>query len=119
MVSHIRPGQIPAQEPRDSERVAHITLCSYEQARFSGSTRVDLSEGHAITLNRSSKGLLLLLPQAVAERHLFEITTERVAKEKPTTKLVEVRWTRPLSVIGHTMHLAGVRVLFEPPVSAT
>lgn len=119
MEVHAQPIQIPTNERRDSERVARVALCPYELTKFSSSSRVDLSEGHAITLNISVGGMLLLLPQAVTERHVFEITAGIIADEKPTTKLVEVRWTRPLSVIGHTLHLAGVRVLFEPPFSST
>ena len=119
MEGHVQPTQIPTQERRDSERVARVALCPYELTKFSSNARVDLSEGHAITLNISVGGMLLLLPQAVAERHVFEIQTGNIANEKSATKLVEVRWTRPLSVIGHTLHLAGVRVLFEPPFSST
>jgi len=117
MEVYTQPTQIPIKERRDSGRVARIALCPYELTKFSSSSaRVDLSEGNAITLNISLGGLLLLLPQAVAERHVFEITIGKIANEKPATKLVEVRWTRPLSVVGHTVHLAGVRVLFEPPL---
>ena len=117
MEGHAQPNQIPTKERRDSERVVRVTLCPYELANFSSSARVDLSEGHAITLNISVGGMLLLLPQAVTERHVFEITAGKIADEKRRTKLVEVRWTRPLSVIGRTLHLTGVKVLFEPPLS--
>ena len=117
MEDRVQPTEIPAQERRDSERVARVALCPYELTTFSSSASVDLSEGHAITLNISVGGMLLLLPQAVTERHVFEITAGKIADEKRRTKLVEVRWTRPLSVIGRTLHLTGVKVLFEPPLS--
>lgn len=90
-------------------------MCSYELSRFSGGDRIDLSEGRAITLNISRGGMLLLLPQPVHEQHLFEITANSVADEKKTTKLVQVRWTRPLAVTGDSLHLAGVQCLFELP----
>ena len=117
MEGRVQPTQIPSQERRDGQRVPRVALCPYELTTFSSSVRVDLSEGHAITLNISVGGMLLLLPQAVTERHVFEITSGKIAGEKRTTKLVEVRWTRPLSVTGHTLQLAGVRVLFEPPLN--
>jgi len=93
-------------------------MCSYELSRFSGSDRIDLSEGRAITLNISRGGMLLLLPQPVPEKHLFEITANSVADEKKTTKLVQVRWTRPVEVTDDScLHFAGVQCLFELPVS--
>ena len=52
----------------------------------------------------------------VGERQVFEIKVPSLADEMRTTKVVEVRWTRPLPVNVHTtMHLAGVKFLFEPP----
>jgi len=103
------------QERRESERVSCVGMCSYELSQLLGTDRVDLSEGCAITLNISVGGMLLLLPQAVSERNVFEITAPSVANEKHRTKLVEVRWTRPLPVTSRTLHLVGVKFLFEPP----
>ena len=105
----------PAQERRNNERITSIGMCSYELSKLCGSDRIDLSEGRAITLNISREGMLLLLPQAVDEKHLFEITAHSVADEKKTTKLVQVRWTRPLAVTGDSLHFAGVQCLFEFP----
>ena len=62
---------------------------------------------------------MLLLPQPVPEKHVFEITAHSVADEKKTTKLVQVRWTRPLAVTGDLLHLAGVKFFFELPFQAT
>lgn len=105
------------QERRESERASRIRSCTYELSKVSGSDTVELSEGRACTINMSSGGMLLLLPQAVGERQVFEINAPSVADEEHTTKVVEVCWTRPLPVSAHiTMHLAGVRFLFEPPI---
>jgi len=103
------------QERRDSERVSRIRMHPYALSKLSGSNWVDLSEGRAITLNVSLGGMMLLLPQAVGERDVFEITAPSVADERPATKLVEVRWTRPLPGTGRNLHLAGVRFLFDLP----
>lgn len=109
----------PQQERRESERVSRIRPCTYELSKFSGSDTVELSEGHAFTINMSSGGMLLLLSQVVGERQVFEITAPSLADEEHTTKVVEICWTRPLPVSTHitmiTMQLAGVRFLFEPP----
>jgi len=117
-IAHDKPGKMAMpiqQERRDNERVSRIRMHPYALSKLSGSDRVDLSEGRAITLNVSLGGMMLLLPQAVGERDVFEITAPSVADEKPTTKLVEVRWIRPLPVTGYSLHLVGVRFLFEPP----
>lgn len=104
------------QERRDGQRVSYIRVCPYELTALSGTDVIKLSEGRAFTINMSVGGMLLLLPQSVGERQVFEVKAPSVADEKQTTKLVEVRWTRPLPVKGHTtLHLAGVRFLFEAP----
>ena len=104
------------QERRDSERISRVRLCPYELTKFSSGDLAELSEGRALTINMSLGGLLLLLPQPVSDRQVFEINSPSAMDETRKTKLVEVRWTRPLPVTVHsTMHLAGVRLLFEPP----
>jgi c-di-GMP-binding flagellar brake protein YcgR len=106
------------QERRDSERASRIRPCTYELSMFSDRATVEILEGRALTINISRGGMLLLLPQVVAERQVFEITAPSLADEEHTTKVVEVCWTRPLPVSAQiTMHLAGVRFLFEPSTS--
>lgn len=117
--SRDKPGktEMPTQqERRDGERVSCIRVCPYELTKLSSGDQVEYSEGRAFSINMSSGGLLLLLPQAVGERQIFEIRVPSVADQKHSTKLVEVCWTRPLPVnVRNTMHFAGVRFLFEPP----
>jgi c-di-GMP-binding flagellar brake protein YcgR len=104
------------RERRDSERVSCIRACPYELTKLSGGDRVEFSEGRAFTINMSVGGLLVLLPQIIGERQVFEIKVPPLAGKKRTTRLVEVCWTRPIPVNSRTtMHLAGVRFLFEPP----
>lgn len=104
------------QERRGGNRVSCIRVCPYELTERSSTNGLELSEGRAFTINKSVGGMLLLLPQTVGERQVFEIKAPSIAAEQETTKLVEVRWTRPLPVRGHTtMYLAGVKYLFEAP----
>ena len=59
--------------------------------------------------------MLLLLPEEV-RTHVFEIQIPSDAREEQLTKLVEVCWTRPISMDTNVqMHLVGTRFLFEPP----
>jgi hypothetical protein len=61
--------------------------------------------------------LLLLLPEQVNKRQVVEIQLPSKAKKKQSTKLVEVCWTRPISVSARVkMYLAGSRFLFKLPV---
>jgi hypothetical protein len=56
--------------------------------------------------------MLLLLPEEVDKRQVFEI---QVPSES-STKLVEVCWTRSIPVSARVkMHLVGTRFLFELP----
>lgn len=60
--------------------------------------------------------MLLLLPEPVNKRQVVEIQVPSKAKKKPSTKLVEVCWIRPIPVSARVkMYLAGTRLLFELP----
>lgn len=60
--------------------------------------------------------MLLLLPEPVTKRQVVEIQVSSKREKKQSTKLVEVCWTRPISVSARLkMYLAGTRFLFELP----
>jgi c-di-GMP-binding flagellar brake protein YcgR len=106
------------QERRRSERFPTILSCPYELTRVSGSDTVELSEGVTLALNISAGGMLLLMPQPLGERKVFEVHVHSPAKSEKTTKLVEVCWTREYSFgAGTKVHLVGVKSLFEHPAS--
>lgn len=107
------------QEQRSSERIPLIQPCPYELSRVPGGGGVELSHGYALTVNISSGGMLLLMPQAPDERQIFEVQAPSLRTQaKSSTKLVEVCWTRqlPMGAEG-SMHSVGVRFLFEVPTS--
>ena len=61
--------------------------------------------------------MLLLLPEEVDQRQVFEIQVPSEARKEQITKLVEVCWTRPIPVSACVnMSLIGIRFLFELPV---
>jgi hypothetical protein len=77
---------------------------------------VKFSEGHGHAINRSVRGMLLLLPEEMDKRQVVEIQVPSEARKEQITKLVEVCWTRPIPVSAHVkMYLAGTRFLFELP----
>ena len=91
-------------------------VCPFELSKFADSSTVKLTAGSGHVINRSVRGLLLLLPGQVNKRQVVEI--QLPAKERqPSTKLVEVCWTRSIPVSARVkMYLAGTRLLFELPV---
>jgi len=107
------------QERRHSERLPLIQPCPYELSRVTGGGGVELSHGFALTVNFSSGGMLLLMPEEPGERQIFEVQAPSLRTQaKSSTKLVEVCWTRqlPMGAEG-SMHSVGVRFLFEVPTS--
>ena len=63
--------------------------------------------------------MLLLLPEPVTKRQVVEIQVSSKTEKMQSTKLVEVCWTRPISVSARvTIYIVGIRFLFELPVSS-
>lgn len=105
------------RERRDSERVPFMQAYPYELMKGVG-TQLSVGDGYAI--DRSVGGMLLLLPEKVNQRQLVEIQAPPEARKDHGTKLVEVCWTRSISVNNRVnMHLVGARLLFELPLSET
>ena len=93
-----------------------MQACPYELTNPEGSDKVKLSRGQGYSINVSGGGMLLLLPQKVGKRQVFEVQVPSKAKKKERTKLVEVCWTQSIPVSARVkMYLVGTRFLFEPP----
>jgi hypothetical protein len=104
------------QERRDSERVPCKLVCLFELTTPAGADAVKLTTGSGHVINRSDRGLLLLLPEKVNNQQVVEIQVPSEVRKEQTTKLVEVCWTRPIEVdTQDKMYLAGTRFLFELP----
>ena len=105
-----------ARERRDSERVPCRLVCPFELTKLVDKTTVKLIKGSGHAINKSVRGMLLLLPEPVNKRQVVEIQVPSKARKKQSTKLVEVCWTRPIPVSARVkMYLAGTRFLFELP----
>jgi len=103
-------------ERRKSERVPSMRTCPYELTEPVGAIAVRLSAGYAYSINHSAGGMLLLLPETVAKRHVVEVQVSSQTREIQITKLGEVCWTRPISVSARAnMYLVGICFLFEIP----
>ena len=104
------------QERRDSERVPCRRAYPYELAKSVDGSTMEFSEGLGHAINSSVGGMLLLLPEEMDQRQVFEILVPSEARNEQITKLVEVCWTRLIPVSGYgKMYLAGTRFLFELP----
>ena len=116
------PSKIPPEvkesanpDRRGGIRLLKIQPCFYQLAQVAGYEIVEFSGGHALSLNTSSGGFLLLMPQPPERRQVFEVHTPLSTEEERVVKLVEACWTRELA-FGATgkVYLVGVRSLFEP-----
>jgi hypothetical protein len=106
------------QERRDSERIPCKLVCPFELTKPAGADAVKLSYGYGHAINRSVRGMLLLLPEKVNKRQVFEVQVPAEARKEQTTKLVEVCWTRAIQVNSRVnIHIIGTRFLFEVPAS--
>jgi len=77
---------------------------------------VKLTKGFGHAINKSVKGMLLLLPVPLNRRKVVEIQVPSEARKTPSTKLMEVCWARPIPVSDRVMmYLAGTRFFFELP----
>lgn len=104
------------QERRDSKRAPCRLVCPFELAKFVENTTVKLTKGSGHAINKSVRGMLLLLPVPLNKRQVVEIQVPSKARKMPSTKLVEVCWTRPIPVSARVkMYLAGIRFFFEVP----
>lgn len=109
-----------ANPDRRGDRRAHmIRGCFYQLAHFPGHEIVEFSDGHALSLNASSGGFLLLMPQPIQGKQVFEVHTPSSTGEGETVKLVETCWTRELTFgTSGKVYLVGVRSLFDPAQSS-
>ena len=104
------------QERRDSERVPCRLACPYELTKVVDSSTVKFSEGNGHAINRSVRGMLLLLPEEVDHRQVLEVQVPSEARQARITKLGEVCWTRPIPVSARVnIYLVGICFLFELP----
>ena len=100
---------------RGGERVLQIQPCFYQFAQVAGYEVVKFSDGHALSLNTSPGGFLLLMPEPPERRQVFEVHTPLSTEEERAVKLVEACWTRELTFgPAGKVYLVGVRSLFEP-----
>lgn len=60
--------------------------------------------------------MLLVLPEEVDKRQVFEIQVPSEERKEQITKLGEVCWTRSIPVSARVnLYLVGIRFLFELP----
>jgi hypothetical protein len=110
------PPREESAEPdrRGGQRQPKIQPCFYQLSRIAGRDIIEFSDGHALSLNASQGGLLLLMPRPPERRQVFEVQTPASGEGRGVT-LVETCWTRELTFGDRgKVYLVGVRSLFEP-----
>ena len=115
------PSKIPpkVEEPanpdrRGDTRLPTIKPCFYQLTQVAGYEIVNFSNGHALSLNTSPGGCLLLMPQPPKMGQVFEVHASLPAEDERAVKLVEACWTRELTFgDAGKIYLVGVTSLFE------
>jgi hypothetical protein len=106
------------EERRENKRAPCRLVCPFKLTKFVGKSTVKLTKGFGHAINRSVRGMLLLLPVPLNNRQVVEIQVPSEARKTPSTKLVEVCWARPIPVSSRVkMYLAGTRFFFELPAA--
>ena len=106
----------PQHERRERKREPCRLVCPFEVTKFVDKTTVKLTKGTGHAINKSVRSMLLLLPVPLNNRQVVEIQVSSKARKTPCSTLVELCWTRPISVSARVkMYLAGTRFLFELP----
>jgi len=109
-----KAGESANPDRRGDKRAPMIQACFYQLAHFPGDEIVEFSDGHALSLNASSGGFLLLMPQPPQRGQVFEVHTPSPTMEEKAVKLVEACWSRELTFgTSGKVHLVGVRSLFD------
>ncbi len=109
--------QVPRKR-RESKRTPCRHVCPFKLTKFVNKRTVKLMKGSAHAINRSVRGMLLLLSVPLNRRQVVEIQVPSKVRETPSTKLVEVCWTRRIPVSARVkMYLTGTRFFFELPAS--
>ena len=99
---------------RGDTRVPKIQQCFYQLAQVAGYEIVKFSNGHALSLNTSPGGFLLLMPQPPTRGQVFEMHASLSTEEERAVKLVEACWTRELTFgDAGKVYLVGVTSLFQ------
>jgi hypothetical protein len=107
-----------AEERRESKRAPCRLVCPFKLTKFVDRSTVKLTKGFGHAINKSVRGMLLLLPVPLNKRQVVEIQVPSEARKTPSTKLVEVCWARPIPVSTRVkMYLAGTRLFFELPAA--
>ena len=112
--SAVMSATITAPARRGEVRVEYRSLCTYEVLEADHDQSVVIEQGEAVTLNRSTEGILLIMGKAPQNTQSIEVHTSRFGWGK-TVNVFEVRWSKPVQVesLGH-LYLVGCRRTFGP-----
>jgi hypothetical protein len=108
------PPTAPSLGRRCEARVDSRHLCSYEMIEAIEEESVVIEQGKAITLNRSTEGMLLFMCQAPHVMQMIEVRTPCSRWGRAVT-VFDVRWIRPVQVGSFgNLYLVGCRRMFGP-----
>jgi hypothetical protein len=107
--SSMMPATVISLGHRCEARMDYQSMCSYEGLEAIDEASVVIWQGNAFALNRSTKGMLLLMGLVPHAKQLIEVHTLQSGWWR-AANVFEVRWTRPVQVESFgNLYLAGCR----------
>lgn len=98
-------------ERRQEVRVDGSKVCGYSLCESIEGEQAVIEEGEVYSLNRSERGILVLMGSRPRNRQLLELHVPQ-ARWEYAVNLYEVRWTKILPVESHgNLFLVGCRLL--------
>ncbi len=103
-VSVVTPAMATLPERRCEARMDYRHMCSYAVFEPMEGQSVDIEQGEAFALNRSTEGILLLMGQAPHARQLIELHIPRSGWGQ-TVAVFETRWVKSVQVESLGIHI--------------
>ena len=106
-----KASESPLSDRRQEARVHEPKVCAYDLCESSGGERIVIEQGEVYSLNRSERGILVLMGSRPRNRQLLELHVPQ-SRWEYALNLYEVQWTKVLPVESHgNLFLVGCRLL--------
>ncbi len=108
------PESVIHEEQGREKREPVLQVCTYDMIEIRDEGLVTTTSGKAYSLNRSERGMLLLMGCAPTRTQYLEVHTAESFRRRAASVL-EVRWTRVARIESEgELYLVGCKRLFGP-----
>jgi hypothetical protein len=104
---------ITPSDDKHADRFPMMRAIEYEMIRPTGpelfKEQIVSRQGKALTLNISSRGMLLLMDQAPGVAEVLKVYVPTPINQARTPTLAQVAWTRPVPLAPDTLQFVGLK----------